>query len=100
MKTLRELFTKYSPNGKCGDFLDSVKEYTVRRSNERKEFFEIDVKLDATVPKSVIYEAEWGIRDAYEGQYLVRFVPKYPASLFGYDYIKELIAETERIGAT
>ena len=98
MKTLRELFTKYSPDGKCGDFFDSVREYTVRRSNERKEFFEIDVKLDSTVPKSVIYEAEEGIRDAYEGLYLVRFVPKYPTSLFGYDYIKELIAETERVG--
>ena len=98
MKTLRELFKQYTPTEEIGAFFDSVKEYQVRKSKRRADFFEIDIPLNKTVSKTLLYEAEDDIRRAYDGKYLVRFVPKYPASLFSYDYIPQIIVETEKIG--
>ena len=42
MKTLRELFKQYTPTEEIGAFFDSVKEYQVRKSKRRADFFEID----------------------------------------------------------
>ncbi len=98
MKTLRELFKQYTPSEEIGAFFDSVKEYQVRKSKKRADFFEIDLPLDRTVSKTLLYEAEDDIRRAYDGKYLVRFVPKYPSKLFSYDYIPQIIVETEKIG--
>ena len=98
MKTLRELFKQYTPSEEIGEFFDSVKEYQVRKSKKRVDFFEIDVPLNKIVSKPLLYDAEDEIRRAYDGKYLVRFVPKYPAELFSYDYIPQIIIETERIG--
>ena len=85
MKTLRELFKQYTPTDEIGAFFDSVKEYQVRKSKKRADFFEIDLPLSKTVSKAILYEAEEDIRRAYDGKYLERFVPKYPADLFSYD---------------
>lgn len=98
MKTLRQLFSKYNASEEIGAFFDSVSAYQVRKSNSRQGVFEIDIELENTVSKPLIYEAEEEIKKAYDGQYLVRFVPKYDKSLFTYDYINQIIIETERIG--
>ena len=82
MKTLRELFKQYKPSEEIGEFFDSVKEYQVRKSKRRADFYEIDIPLNKIVSKPLLYEAEDEIRHAYDGKYLVRFVPKYPAELF------------------
>ena len=98
MKTLRELFKLYSPSEEIGALFDSVGEYQVRKLKKRNDIFEIDIPLSRIVSKPVLYEAEEEIRRAYDGKYFVRFIPKYPAELFGYDYIPQVIIETERIG--
>lgn len=98
MKTLRELFSKYQPDVESGRFFDSVKSYTVKQGKENKSIFEIETELDYIVPKKTVYKAEDGIRDAYEGKYIVKFITKYSADLFSYDYIEQVIAEAERIG--
>ncbi len=98
MKTLRELFKLYDPDTEIGEFFDSVKEYQVRKLKKRNDIYEIDIPLDNIVNKSLLYEAEEEIRKAYDGKYYVRFVPKYNPSLFSYDYIQQIIIETEKIG--
>ena len=70
MKTLRELFKQYTPSDEICAFFDSVKEYQVRKSKRRADFFEIDLNLDKTISKSLLYEAEEEIRRAYDGKYL------------------------------
>jgi len=98
MKTLRQLFKLYTPSEEIGDLFDSVGEYQVRKLKKRNDIFEIDIPLKKTVSKTILYEAEEEIRKAYDGKYFVRFVPKYDKSLFSYDYIQQIIIETERIG--
>lgn len=98
MKSLRELFKLYSPSEEIGDLFDSVGAYQVRKLKRRNDVFEIDIPLKKIVSKSLLYEAEEEIRAAYDGKYFVRFVPKYDSSLFGYDYIPQIIIETEKIG--
>jgi len=98
MKSLRELFKKYTPSEQIGEFFDSITDYQVRKSKRRADFYEIDLSLTKTVSKTLLYEAEDEIRQAYDGKYLVRFVPKYPSDLFSYDYIPQIIIETEKIG--
>ena len=98
MKTLRELFKLYTPSEEIGELFDSVGEYQVRKLKKRNDIFEIDIPLSKIVPKLTLYEAEEEIRKAYDGKYFVRFVPKYDKSLFSYDYIQQIIIETEKIG--
>lgn len=98
MKTLRELFKNYSPDTEIGELFDSVTEYQVRKSTLRPNVFEIDIHLNSLVRKTLLYEAEEEIKKAYGGSYFIRFVPKYEKSLFSYDYIQQVIIETERIG--
>ena len=98
MKSLRELFKLYSPTEEIGALFDSVGEYQVRKLKKRNDIFEIDIPLKKIFPKSLLYEAEEDIRAAYDGKYFVRFVPKYDPSLFSYDYIPQIIIETEKIG--
>ena len=79
MRTLCELFSKYTPGERERRFFDAVSEYTVKRHKERP-IFEISVKLDRIFDKDTIYSAEAGIAGAYEG-YIVKFMPSYPSSL-------------------
>lgn len=98
MKTLRELFKLYIPNNEIAELFDSVKSYQVRKLKRRNDIFEIDINLNKLVPRVLLYEAENGIRNAYDGKYFVKFVPRYDKSLFSYDYIQQIIIEAERVG--
>lgn len=96
MRTLCELFSKYTPGERERRFFDAVSEYTVKRHKERP-IFEISVKLDRIFDKDTIYSAEAGIAGAYEG-YIVKFMPSYPSSLLNNDYIPEVLREAEHVG--
>ena len=98
MKTLTQLFSKYVPGPEVKAFFDEATEYCVKKSNKRNNAFEIEVSLTRIVSRRVLYEAEDKIREAYNGEYYVRFVPRYPRELFTYDYIPQIILETEKIG--
>ena len=97
-KTLSELFSKYTPSADIAEFFGKVNSYTVSKSRIRQNVFEIQIELNQIIPKALLYKAEEEIRVAYDGNYLVRFVPSYPQRLFGYDYISQIILEAERIG--
>lgn len=96
MRTLCELFSKYTPGERERRFFDAVSEYTVKRHKERP-IFEISVRLDRIFDKDTIYSAEAGIAGAYEG-YIVKFMPSYPSSLLNNDYIPEVLREAEHVG--
>ena len=57
MRTLNELFSKYTAEGKQRQFFDSVREYSVKKHRE-KPIYEISVKLDRIFDKQTIYGAE------------------------------------------
>lgn len=96
MRTLCELFSKYTPGERERRFFDAVSEYTVKRHKERP-IFEISVRLDRIFDKDTIYSAEAGIAGAYEG-YIVKFMPSYPSSLLNNGYIPEVLREAEHVG--
>jgi len=96
MKTLRELFSKFAPNSKQGEFLDAVTDYTVQVSAQNKERYEIIVSLSSYFGRSLIYSVEDCISKAYDSKYSVRFITKYPPELYSLDRVKELIRDCER----
>ncbi len=98
MKSIYELFSKYTPDAEADKFFSAITEYSIRRSPAREEMFEITASLPNIVARKYVYAAENGIREAYDGKYFVQFRPKYPSELFSLQYIPELIPEIERLG--
>ncbi len=96
MRTLNELFSKYTPKERQRLFFDSVREYSVKKHRE-KPIYEISVKLDRIFDKETIYGAEEGIAEAYAG-YTVKFMPSYPSDLLDESYIPEILCEAEHVG--
>lgn len=96
MRTLNELFSKYTAEGEQRQFFDSVREYSVKKHKE-KLIYEISVKLDRIFDKQTIYGAEAGIAAAYDG-YTVKFMPSYPSELLDDAYIPEILFEAEHVG--
>lgn len=96
MRTLSEVFSKYTPGERERRFFDAVKEYTVKKHKERP-IYEISVRLDRIFDKDTIYGVEAGIAAAYDG-YTVKFMPSYPSGLLDSDYIPEILREAEHVG--
>jgi len=95
-KTLKELLNKYLPTEEQESILESG---IVLRSRIDKEnrILELTAQFQSIISKSKLYEIEDNVRDAYKLQFC-KILPKYPTELFDYDYIPEIITETERVG--
>ena len=95
-KNLAELFNKYIPTESQKSILEKG---TVLRSriNKEKRMIEVYASFDALISKSVLYEIEDAIRDAYQLQ-VCKIMPKYNRELFDYDYVPEVLIEAERVG--
>ena len=91
-----EKLNRFAPNPEQREILSSVSDYAIRANRENR-IMEIDVHLPEIVRKSRLYEIEEDIRKAY-GLNRVKLLPKYPGHLLTYDYIPEILTETESVG--
>ena len=95
-KSFLEKFEKYIPDPEQRDILNDISDYSLRINKEHR-IIEAAVVLDEIIPKDKLYRIEKGIADAYELNH-VKILPKYPADLFTYDYIPQILKETEAVG--
>ena len=96
MASLLDKFTKYTPSAQTREWLENTQIVSLRADRE-KRIVEVSVSFDRLINKSDIYKLEQDIREAYEYN-IVKVLPKYPAELFCYDYIPQILTEAERIG--
>ncbi len=95
-KTLKELFNKYTPTDEQLPVLEEG--ITVRsRVDKEKRILEVEADFSHIIPKSRLYEIEDDLCKAYQLLHC-KILPKYPKELFDYDYISEILRETERVG--
>ena len=94
-KTFKELFNKYLPTAEHNAILDGA-EILRSRVDKEKRMIEVTVAFSKIIRKSKLYEIENAVCEAYKIQFC-KILPKYPADLFDYDYIPEVLLETERV---
>ncbi len=96
MATLLEKFTKYKPNNEIAEWFAKATIRSLRADRERR-IVEVVADFPALVEKSLIFKAEDELCSTYEYN-VVKILPKYPAELFSYDYVPQILCEVERIG--
>ncbi len=92
--SLLEKLSKYKPDGLKESFLSGIRRYKYAVNKEKRSII-IHIGLDRLVQKSILYEIEAGIKEAYEltSCYIM---PHYPETLFSTSYYNELISELRR----
>ena len=95
-KTLKELLNKYLPPPEYESVLASG---TVSRSriDKEKRILEVFADFESIVSKDKLYDIEAQVTEAYKLSFF-RLFPHYPSSLFSYEYIPEVLRQTERVG--
>ena len=95
-KTLKELLYKYLPPQKYASILE---EGIVSRTrlDKDKRFLEVYARFENIISKDELYDIELQVKEAYKLNAFKLF-PSYPAELFDYDYVPEILRETEREG--
>ncbi len=95
-KTLKELLTKYVANeDNIGILTSGI--VTKTRISKEERILEVFADFPRLISKERIYELEREVAEAYNLRQFKIF-PHYPKELFGENYIKELLTETERVG--
>ena len=95
-KNFLELFGKYLAPSDIAPILLSASDIRSRINRENR-ILEIRLEFPKLVKKEVLYSVEKGIREAYNLN-VVKILPHYPQELFSYDYIPEILKETEQVG--
>ena len=95
-KSFLEIFPRYHPADHLIPILNRATDIS-RRVDKENRYVEIGARLPSVVEKSVIYEIEEGIRQAYTLN-RVMLLPKYPPEQFTDAYVPQILAETERVG--
>ncbi len=95
-KTLKELLTKYLPPKEFEDIVEAGRVSRTRLDKE-KRILEVYADFDSIIPKDRLYALEAQVKEAYQLQSFKLF-PHYPAELWSYDYVGEVVRETEREG--
>ena len=95
-KGFLEIFSRYHPAEHLIPILNRACDIT-RRVDKERRYVEIGVRFPSLVEKSIIYEIEEGIRQAYTLN-RVMLLPKYSAEQFTETYVSEILTETERVG--
>ena len=95
-KTLKEYLNKYLPPPEFEGVLEEGRVLRVRLEKE-KRCLEVFADFDNIVSKDVLYAIEGQVTEAYKLSYF-RIFPHYPRELFKYEYIPEVLRETERAG--
>ena len=95
-KHILEIFSKYQPGDNSRAVLMLSTDNRVKYDRERR-IVEMELWFDTLVEKRDLYEIEAELCSAYSMNY-VKILPKYPIELLGYDYIPQVLIETERAG--
>ena len=95
-KSLKELLYKYVAPEEYKSILEAGL-VTRSRVDQDKRLLEVYADFDYIIPKSTLYALETEVKDAYKLNSFKLF-PHYPSSLFCYDYIPDILRETEREG--
>ena len=95
-KSFLEKFNKFAPDANQYKILSNISDYTLRVSKENR-IIEAVIFMDELVAKKDLYKIERDIEKAYELNH-VKLLAKYPSELFSYDYIPQILIETEVIG--
>ncbi|MGN1047811.1 MAG: PolC-type DNA polymerase III [Eubacteriales bacterium] len=95
-RTLTEILKRYEPNERSRELLLSASDIRLRADKNAK-MLEIKAHFPKIIEKKVLYRIEEEIREAYSLN-SVRLLPSYDPSLFSFDYIPQLLLETERVG--
>ncbi len=95
-KSFLEKFNKFEPSQDQYLILNSIEDYSLKLSREER-IIEARIQLPSLVNKSKLYEIERDIAAAYELRY-VKLLPQYPSELLTYDYIPQILVETETVG--
>ncbi len=95
-KSLSELLYKYLPPEEYKHILAGG---VVTRSRVDKEnrILEVFADFESIISKDELYDIEAQVKEAYQLNSFKLF-PHYPSSLFRYEYIPEILRETEREG--
>ncbi len=96
VKTLKELLYKYVPPAEYEHILQSGI-VTRTRLDKDKRMLEVFADFDAIIKKSVLYALEAEVAKSYDLTHFKLF-PHYPEALWGYEYIPEILKQTEREG--
>lgn len=95
-KSLKEYLYKYVPPQ---EYESILAEGRVMRSrvDKDKRFLEVYADFDRIISKNVLYDIEAQVAKAYKLNGF-RLFPHYPSELFDYEYVTEILRETERTG--
>ena len=95
-KNLRQYLSKYLAPDEYIHILESGNVTRVRIDKE-KRMLEVEVDFPKIISKDIIYSIEAEVTEAYQLS-CFKILPHYPEELFSYDYIREIMRETEQIG--
>ncbi len=95
-KKLTEILKRYEPDDRSRRLLEMAYDIVVRADKDAK-MLEIKAHFPKIVDKKVLYRIEDEVRETYQLS-SVRILPVYESSLFSYDYLPQVLTETEKIG--
>ncbi len=95
-KTLRELLSKYTPSAEHAEILD-MGSNVLSRVDKEKRILEVRAEFSRLVDKELLYDIERRVAEVYALRFF-KILPKYPSELFTYDYVPEILKETENVG--
>ncbi|MDD6800522.1 MAG: PolC-type DNA polymerase III [Firmicutes bacterium] len=96
-KNFFDIFKRYKPRNEYCAILSEASNIRVRKDSGRR-MLEVYAFFSELIPKATLYEIEADICQTYSLAD-VKIFPSYPPELFGPDYMSEVIAELQRIGA-
>ncbi len=94
-KTLKEVFSRYLPDGENRRLMESSHLVGNMRVDKNLRMMELDFSSSTLISKSQLYKLEADIAKAYTLRSL-RLFPKYPKELFNEAYFPEIMNEAYR----
>ena len=95
-KTLKELLSKYIAPEKYLGVLTTA-DNVVSRVDKEKRILEVRADFPTLVDKEILYDIEKQVTQVYDLRYF-KILPRYDSSLFSYEYIPQILKETEAVG--
>ncbi|MEE0969242.1 MAG: PHP domain-containing protein, partial [Clostridia bacterium] len=95
-KKLTEILKRYEPDERSRKLLDEATGIKVRAEKDAK-MLEIKAHFPQIIDKRVLYRIEDEIKETYSLS-SVRLLPVYNSSLFEYNYLPQILMETEKVG--
>ncbi len=96
-KTLAMQFIRYKPRPEFVELMNAGRIINILAEKERR-LVEVSAFFESVRSKAELYALEEDLRTTYDLRSF-RILPRYPSELFGYDCIREILVEVERVGA-